>query len=76
MVTPKDKGSANVRVLIRWLSTDLKCTGTAVNQPVRSISAKAQASALSDLIRRLLIASAAWRASMHTIATPCAASSR
>ncbi len=74
MVTPKDKGSANVRVLIRWLSTDLTCT--AVNQPVRSISAKAQASALSDLIRRLLMASAARRASVHTIATPCAASSR
>jgi hypothetical protein len=35
------------------------------NQPVGSISAKAKASAL--LIRRLLIASAARRASMHPI---------
>ena len=53
------------KVFRRWLSNDL--TWTAENQPVRSISAKAKASALSLLIRRLLIASAARRASMHTI---------
>jgi hypothetical protein len=52
-------------VLILWLSIDFTWTGE--NQPVRSISAKAKASALSLLIRRLLIASAARRASMHTI---------
>ena len=47
------------------VSADL--TWTDVNQPVRSISASAQASPLSLLIRRLLIASAARRASMQII---------
>ena len=55
-----DKLVARSSVLILWLSADFTCT--AVNQPVRSISAKAQASALSLLMRRLLIASGkTWR---------------
>jgi len=47
------------------VSTDL--TQTEENQPVRNISASAQASPSSLLIRRLLMASAARRASMQII---------
>jgi hypothetical protein len=53
-------------VLRRWLSIDFTWTGE--NQPVRGISAKAKASALSLLIRRLLMASAARVHAYHWIA--------
>src|ERR1700733_1574100 len=46
------------------------------NQPVRNISASAQASPLSLLIRRLFMASAARRASMQIIGEPIASSDR
>src|SRR5262249_14251704 len=56
------------------LSSDF--TYTVRYHPVRSISASAWASALSDFTRRLLTASAAARASMHTTGNPALASSR
>jgi len=60
--------------LIRWLCSDF--TKTSVNQPVRSISASARASARSVFTGRALSASAARRASITTTGSSSATSPR